>query len=164
MLLWYYSSRLSNETELALKNTMTFASAARKLFRLLKSFDSIRQIVKIYHSNSGTAEDNLLGRLEIVTQAIWAIFFYYDNQLFLARARVMLQDPMIPYRKSNVAWFAADSITLYSCLLRLCFYYRKRCNIIDRIEKLTDEPEGKHIVCIIVFISFMMYDIQMQIQ
>lgn len=153
MILWFYGDKWSSETKASLLATQNAGSNTRKLCRLLKSFDyvyMIQQSLKkknyiyasgIDHGNAdinGTNEygqvlteheEKLLNSMSIITQALWVLFMYYDNQIVLTRLKLFPQilglDPKVPDRHSNKFWFAADMCTLGTACYRYYLYSSK---------------------------------------
>ena len=120
MLLWYYGNSISKSARDRFQSLQSTASQGRKIFRLLKSVDCVNNIFKLLKLKkiSSSSDEQLIRNLEIIAQALWAVFYAYDNLLLFARARIISNDQYELNRRSNIAWFGADVVTLCTHLYK----------------------------------------------
>ena len=96
--------------------------------------ESLNEVGQVYTEH----EDKLLNSMDILTQALWVLFMYYDNQIVMTRLKLFPQilglDPRVPDRNSNKFWFAADVTTLGSACYRYYLYCTKHQHRVSVLE------------------------------
>lgn len=143
----YYRDSLSRETHEALTFLTSTCSLGRKVFRLLKSVNSLNTLSIKLAALGPWYDVNLLSRqvvdvIEVLEHFIWSIFFWFDNILFLGRTKLLVPyDAKISERRTYDCWALADSFGLLRRLLKLGF---TRFDM-SKIQALIDSAQVKRL-------------------
>lgn len=118
MLLSYYEKYLTKEGICTLSQLKRASSTSRKAFWLLKSFNHIGEIIRRCNWDIIDLKGPLAEKLDFIEQIFLALYFYYENQIFLARTKFLNfnEDKIDPY--CNWSWFGGDLAFFLSCLVR----------------------------------------------
>ena len=117
----------------------SIASQGRKIFRLLKSVDCVNNIFKLFRlkQSSSSNDEQFVRNLEIIAQALWAVFYAYDNLLLFSRAKIINYDQYELNRRSNMGWFGADIVTLFTHLYKYKLHLKDYDNLVLRSATLS---------------------------
>lgn len=118
MLLSYYGKYLTKEGICTLSQLKRASSTSRKAFWLLKSFNHIGEIIRRCNWELIDPKGPVAEKLDFIEQIFLALYFYYENQIFLARTKFLnfCEDKIDPY--CNWTWFGGDMAFFLSCLVR----------------------------------------------
>mmetsp|Transcript_12158 Transcript_12158/g.12238 ORF Transcript_12158/g.12238 Transcript_12158/m.12238 type:complete len:331 (-) Transcript_12158:179-1171(-) len=118
MLLSYYGSYLENEHLCTLKQLKYASSTSRKAFWLLKSFNHLGEVYRRFNKNLINPNSPIVEKIDFIEELFLVVYFFYENQIFLARAKFwnFCEASIDPY--CNWAWFGGDLAFFLSSSLR----------------------------------------------
>lgn len=90
------------------------------------------EVKRLVSSNSiSTIKQSVSMQFDIIQQICWVLYFWYENQVFLARIKLFGFDETKIDFLTNITWVLGDTACFISDFLRY-FYNYKRREIIEK--------------------------------
>jgi len=119
MLMGYYAGSLSDSSRDSLAKLRRASSSSRKAFWLLKSLNHVGSVVSMVESGVGTRwESELEDQLDFIEQLFLIFYYWYESQIYFARAGLFGLDEDVIDPWCNGTWLGGDLAFFFSCLLR----------------------------------------------
>lgn len=135
MLIGFYGPQLKPASLAAFSTLRRMSSNSRKAFWLLKSLNHVGTIISMIEG--GLRDKSLADQLDFIEQIFLVFYYWYESEIYFARAGMMGldEDTLDPW--CNWTWLGGDVAFLLAGLLRLHDHVKRRAGVARQLEELT---------------------------
>ena len=133
MLIHYYGSQLQASTLKSLSTLRRASSSSRKAFWLLKSLNHVGTLVSMVEGGMLDWSTPVADKLDLVEQVFLVLYYWYESEIYFARADLFGLDEDVIDPWCNWTWFGGDLAFFLACVVRLHEHIKARTLLAKRL-------------------------------